>query len=68
MTLGPKVICSIKGIHWAFDISIGMPGINAFKMYRGGQIFSIFGLLKGKIKVPISFKLNDLGTKGHMCY
>ena len=66
MTLGQKVICVIKVIPWAFDISIGMPGINAFKMYRGGQIFSIFGQLKGKIRSPIAFKLNDLGNKGHI--
>ena len=66
MTLGQKVICVIEVIPWAFGIPIGMPGINAFKMYRQGQMFSIFGLLKGKIRSPIAFKLNDLGTKGHM--
>ena len=55
--MGPKVICIIKVIPKAFDIPIGMPGINAFKTYMGGQIFSIFGILEGKIRSPIAFKV-----------
>ena len=34
-----------------------MPGINAFKTYMGGQIFSIFDILEGKMRSLIAFKV-----------
>ena len=58
MTLGPKVIWCIKAILDTFNI--GLPGA---PISKGGQAFSILSLLKGKIRSPITFKLNDLGTK-----
>ena len=43
-----------------------MPGLNVFKMYRGGQVFTFLYLIKANIRSLIAFKPNDLGTKGHM--